>query len=111
MRQRVDLGVGAKRPPHGGRSGRWPANGRMNLQAITDRMTYLLEGQQVESVRQDSSTHLTLKFVNGPLLLIGLLEEAGGEIELDCSITAWVNTSEAWVAKAENLDAPWPVKR
>jgi hypothetical protein len=83
----------------------------MNLQALTDRMTHLLQGQQVEWVRQDDPLHITIKFVEGPQIQIGVVGEYEGSPELDCSITACVDASEAWIARAEDLDAPGPVKR
>ncbi len=81
----------------------------MDLDEATDRMTYLLKDHTVEHVSQDSSTHMTTKFKKGPVLRIGLIQDQ--ELELDCTVTADVDTDESWIELAEDPSGPRPIRR
>jgi hypothetical protein len=70
----------------------------MSIDALTERLTFLLEGQSVEWVRQDTSEHVTIQFKNGPRAYFGIPE---GKSMLDVSIVASDETSNEWLAKAE----------
>jgi len=70
----------------------------MNLDALTKRLTFLLEGQSVEWVRQDSPEHVTIQFKNDPMAYFGI---PTGTNELDVSIVASVDTSETWISRVE----------
>gem|GEM_PF-3357702 len=75
---------------------------------VTDRLTYLLKGQEVEWVRQDNDAHMTIKFKTGPVLYIGL--QPASE-ELDVSIVGGSDCSEDWISHAEDPRAPRPASR
>lgn len=81
----------------------------MDLNEATNRMTYLLQDQIVEHVSQDSSTHITIKFKKGPVLRIGLIQNK--ELEIDCTVTAGVDTDESWIERADGPSGPRPICR
>ncbi|MGR3714976.1 MAG: hypothetical protein ACU0A6_17855 [Shimia sp.] len=70
----------------------------MNLDALTKRLTFLLEGQSIEWVRQDSPEHVTIQFKNGPMAYFGI---PAGTNELVVSIVSSEDTSETWISKVE----------
>ncbi|MBL9047671.1 MAG: hypothetical protein JNK34_10260 [Tabrizicola sp.] len=73
------------------------------------RLTWLLEGQTVEWVRQDSDRNLTVKFVKGPVLYVDISDATSPE--LDLSVVSSKDTALPWEAHAERVDGPPPPGR
>lgn len=74
----------------------------MDFGAFNARLTYLLEGQTVKWARQDSPTHVTIQFENGPCLYLDILKDT---VELGISIVDGQEASKAWMEKSESFDA------
>lgn len=74
--------------------------------SLEQRATFLLHGEKVEWPGIDHPQHITIKFENGPVLMIG---SGDGEDEpTSVSIVADESTRESWIEKAQ---APWNRER
>jgi hypothetical protein len=73
------------------------------------RLTWLLEGQTVEWVRQDNDRNLTIKFTKGPILYLDI--SGSTEPRMELSVVSSSDTDPAWNAHSEREDGPPPPGR
>lgn len=72
--------------------------------AMSERLTWLLSGQTVEWCRQDGDRNLTVKFVNGPVLYVGI--PSSRQKALDISVVSSNDADPSWEERADSDGGP-----